>query len=285
MPFLLSPSGHGRDVSDRFLELLAREEAGEDVLPPSASAYTYLIVGGIFTEHYPGYMVVPFARMARGQFDARRVPIDTEGSVEANAEVVRDTALAAFRETGRRVVLIGHSKGGVDVTTAVALYPELLPLVHAVVTMAAPYHGSQLVDDVVNSRMFASMAGGVIEGLLDGDPQALFALSTAARGAFVAAHPYPESVPTVSLAASSDAEPEAPLRPLVEWLLSTGHQPNDGLVSAVHAYVPGADLVHVGDIDHAEAAFSWFSGPGAHDPGAILAAMLTLALERAARLT
>lgn len=277
------PTGDGKDVTARFLDLLAREEAGEDVIPTEANAYVHLVVGGIFTEHYPGYMDVPMARLAAAGIDGRRVLIDTEGSVEDNARVIRDTALAAHAETGRSVILVGHSKGGVDVTSALALFPELSPVVYAVVTMAAPYHGSQLVQDVVDSPTFTDLAEGVIADLLGGDPQSLFALAFAPRAAFIAAHPYPSDIPTVCLAASSDAEPEAPLRPLVNWLMSTGHQPNDGLVSAVHAYVPGADLVCVGDIDHAEAAFDWFSGPGAHDPGAILAAMLTLALARADR--
>ncbi|HVY62425.1 MAG TPA: hypothetical protein VHF22_12270, partial [Planctomycetota bacterium] len=47
--------GAKRDVTDRFKQLDAAAAAGQDTLPADAKSYVYLNVGGLFTEHYPGY--------------------------------------------------------------------------------------------------------------------------------------------------------------------------------------------------------------------------------------
>ena len=40
--------------------------------------------------------------------------------------------------SGKQVVLLGHSKGGVDAAAALSLYPELKGHVRALITMQAP---------------------------------------------------------------------------------------------------------------------------------------------------
>jgi triacylglycerol lipase len=53
--------------------------------------------------------------------DVRKVAIDTDVGVAANAVVIRDVVLGVAKE-GKRCVVIGHSKGGVDATEAIAVY-------------------------------------------------------------------------------------------------------------------------------------------------------------------
>src|SRR3982750_2757309 len=44
------------DGTARFRELHEAAKAGRNTLPPDAKDYKYLMVGGLFTQHYPGYM-------------------------------------------------------------------------------------------------------------------------------------------------------------------------------------------------------------------------------------
>src|SRR5436190_1820816 len=86
-----------RDVTDRFRRLNAASAAGDRTLPAEAKDHVYLEVGGLFTEHYPGYMHDNEKRMKDLGLDSRRVPVDTDASVEANAKVVRDAILEASK--------------------------------------------------------------------------------------------------------------------------------------------------------------------------------------------
>ena len=63
-----------------------------------------------------------------------------------NAKQIRDAILEASND-GKQVVLVGQSKGGVDITAALALYPEFKPHVRAVVSMQAPYGGTPIASD------------------------------------------------------------------------------------------------------------------------------------------
>src|SRR5207249_765406 len=77
-------------------------------------------------------------------------------SVATNAKQIRDAILAASKD-GKPVVLLGHSKGGVDITAALALYPELKPHIRAVVAAQTPYGGSPVANDVVHDPGFNAL--------------------------------------------------------------------------------------------------------------------------------
>ncbi len=276
-------TGNGEDVSNRFGDLLGRAEKGENVLPKNAGEFIYLQVGGIFTEHYPGYMAGNNERLQKSGVEAQQVPIDTDAGVTENAKAIRDYVLAATKKAGKKAVLTGHSKGGVDIGAAMSLYPELKAAVHAVVSMNAPIKGSQIAQDFKDNSLGDKAASGVIKNVFRGDPEALRDLTYERREAFNTAHPYPQDVSTVSMAGSSDNEHSSGMMPLVAHIRAQAGKPSDGMVAPSDAVLPGSDVVRVNDIDHAEGAMKGMSGVGAHDPGSIQLAMVTLALERAER--
>jgi hypothetical protein len=123
--------GARADRSKEYRAAADGAKAGTNQLPPDAKEYIYLVVPGLFTEHYPGYMKDNMARMKKLGLDARMVEIDTDASVEDNAKVIRDTIKKIAEAEGKEVVIIGHSKGGVDTTAAMAQYPELYEHVRA----------------------------------------------------------------------------------------------------------------------------------------------------------
>ena len=111
-------------------------------------------VGGIFTDYYPRYLVGNLQylnTMAKLLPNVRVIGINSVATVEDNARVIRDAVLqeALTQNFSRRIVLIGHSKGGVDITAAIALYPELHSLVHCVILMQTPYAGSLILTGMI----------------------------------------------------------------------------------------------------------------------------------------
>lgn len=278
----LSPAarfGAARDRTLRFSVLAARAAAGEPVLPDHAQDLHYLTVPGLFTERYPGYMRAKFGRMGQLGLDHALAPVDTDASIETNAAVLRDTLLGT--DPGRPVVLLGHSKGGVDIAAALALFPELQDRVHAVITLQAPYRGTPIGDLVADRTVLSWAARFIVEGAFQGEAAALTGLGLRAREAFIANHPWPEHVPAVCFASSLRSWSTALRVPDV--VLAQSHGPTDGLVPLAHAVLPGADAVFLRDVDHGGPVLPRPLGSCAHlDPGDVTTALIALALERAA---
>lgn len=193
----------GSDVSVRYNQLYAKAKTGKLRLPSDAKEYTYLLVGGLFTNQYPGYMGSNQKVLKQAGLRVQKVAIDTAAGVATNAGQIRDAVLAATAQGGQ-VVLIGQSKGGVDISAALALYPDLAAKVRSVITIQAPYGGTPIASDIQTCAELKPVVEGFV-GLLNGDQHALTDLSYEAREAFVQAHPYPARVPTVCLASARDS--------------------------------------------------------------------------------
>lgn len=271
------PHGAARDRSLRFTVLANRAREGADILPPDARDPVYLTVPGLFTERYPAYMADKFARMAALGLDHHMVPIDTDDDIAPNAAVVQQTVLE-HTAAGRRAVLLGHSKGGVDIAAALAFYPELQPRVRAVVTLQAPWLGTPIADLVDDQAVLSWAHRFIVEGAFDGSVEALRSLRMDTRAAFVARHPWPAAVPAVSFA--SMLQSWRTLLAVPDALLTRDHGPTDGFVPVAYAIVPGSDAVIARDVDHAGPVLPRPIGRCAHlCPGDMTVALLALALE------
>lgn len=266
-----------RDVTANFKDLYAAARADKPVLPKEARDHVYLTIRGYTGDNVPGYMQENREGLARRGLDVREIDVDTEKTVTANAKVVRDAVLRAVKETGKKVVLIGHSKGGMDLTAAVALYPELKPHVRAAVTMQSPYGGVPVATDVMDQPLLHSVAGNAIDWVLRGDRKSLADFSYAQRKAFVRAHPWPTDIPTVSLATSSSSQFNG-LTPVINWYRLRYGEKTDGVVSTRDSIVPGSNVVRLDNLDHLNSVMSGFPGRANYDPKALTEALVALAL-------
>ncbi len=265
------------DVTADFQALHAATRAGESPLPKNAGDFVYLMVPGLFTEHYPGYLGDNLERLAERGLDARKVDIDTDASVATNAKGVKKAILEAAK-SGKQVVLIGHSKGGVDMSAALSLYPELKPHVRAAIAMQSPIGGTPIATDIQSCKELRPLVDRMIQGLFDGDPRALADLSYGARQAFLKDHPYPTDVPTISLATSS-AEPLSLTAGAAAYVQHRYGEKCDGLVPVKDAIIPGSRVVQLDDLDHSGPAMR---GPAAlckYRPADITEALIALALK------
>ncbi len=266
-----------RDVTPRFREVLARVDEDEPVLPAEAKRHLYLLVKGMLGDELPGYLEDNLRRLEHRGLEAREVPVDTEGRLTDNVEVVRD-ALQDAAYFGRTVVLVGHSKGGVEVLSTLALYPELRQHVRAVVTLQAPYGGSVIANDVSTTPTLRRLLDVAFPTLFQGNAASVDDLSYARRQEFIRRHPYPRDVPTVSLATSRLSR-RSIMRPLCTYVKERYGWACDGLVNAVDAEVPGSRVVRLDDMDHAEGALTGLPGFSNYYPGDITEAMVALALD------
>lgn len=237
----------------------------------------YVLVPGLFTEHHPGYMNENEQRLKDLGLSTRRAPIDTDASVAANAKVVRDTVLQAAKD-GKQVVLLGHSKGGVDAAAAMSLYPELKDHVRGVIAMQAPYGGTPVAQDIETCEKLAPVANSLITSLFKGDPKSLADLSYDSRERFLSDHPYPSEVPTLSLASASSSLLSLTAKSAGYMKLRYGID-SDGLVPKADAQIPGARVVLMDGLDHAPPCMSG-PAPARNSPGDLTEGLVRLLFQQ-----
>jgi triacylglycerol lipase len=75
---------------------------------------------------------------------AKIISVDTQATTLSNAKRIRDAVL----KVGKPVVLIGHSKGGIDSAAALSIYPDLRTKVRGLICMQSPFAGSPIATDL-----------------------------------------------------------------------------------------------------------------------------------------
>ncbi|MDY7226744.1 lipase [Hyalangium rubrum] len=265
------------DATARYRELYAEVRKGRPVLPMEARRHVYLLVKGLLGEELFGYLEGNQQRLERRGLETREVQVDTEASLAANIEVVRN-ALEDAAFFGRSVVLVGHSKGAVESLAALSMYPQLRRVVRAVVSIQAPYGGSPIAHDVMASPELRRVMDIAVPLLFYGVSKSIDDLSYPQRMEFVRRYPYPVEIPTVSLATWRDSK-RSMLWPVARYMRERYGLANDGLVAAVDAEIPGSRVVRLDDMDHAEAAMAGLPGLANYRPGDITEAAVALALE------
>ncbi|MEJ2604965.1 MAG: hypothetical protein P8172_17110 [Gammaproteobacteria bacterium] len=240
---------------DRLLWRLADEPA--PALPfPAAPALDpdlrVFVVGGAFSDCF-GEASVAFgsalsALRAAGHH-AISVPISSRSSAGLNADRIADTLVAAELDTTDRVVLVGYSKGGVDILRFLADFPSLASAVDAVVNVSCPVRGSRVADR--GSWLYDTLLSGAFAARCDpGDGGVVDSLRTEVRQAWLAEHAVPSHVRFYTLSAFTTREHMA--RGLVSsWrALAADGWRNDGQVTLEEGLLPGSTLLGYANTDH-----------------------------------
>lgn len=266
-----------RDITGDFRQTYEATRIGANVLPDEAKDYVYLTVDGLTGENWPGYMEANREGLRDRGLDVREIKVDTEASTLTNAETIRK-AIESVGAEGKQVVLIGHSKGGVDISAALALHPELKQDVRAVVTMQSPYGGAPLATDLLSNGATKWGVDFLAKHIFKGDPDTVRDLTYAYRQQFIADHPYPTDIPTVSLATSSDSQLSLVAAPNNYARLRYGEK-TDGLVSPRDGWIPGANVVKLDDLDHVNSTMPNIPQLSNWEPGDLTVALVAMALK------
>jgi len=237
-----------------------------------AAAPAFLFVRGLYGEHYPCYQwdaVEHFRR--RGAIARLSAAARGAGTTAANAAALCDEILAFADELGvdgagnqRRVVLVGHSKGGVDACAALALYEHrLADVVLGVVTVQSPYGGSPIASDLTANKTLRGVTSRALETLLRA-PRGegartllppLLDVTYENRVAFLEHHPLPDRFPCVSFHTRTSSN-NSVLAVTAAYARKSYGEENDGLVCRVDAEVPGCVAVRWrAEFDHADGAY------------------------------
>ncbi|NBD11683.1 MULTISPECIES: alpha/beta fold hydrolase [Corallococcus] len=266
-----------RDATPEFQKLNQAVRAGQNVLPPEAKDCVFLAVGGLLSEAAPKELYFDKnldALKAQG-LQVGRVPVDTDMGVEHNAAIVRQAVLEAAKN-GKQVVLMGHSKGGLDSAAALAMYPELKDHVRALVTIQSPYGGSPMAQDLLDNPLVRYGVGGAIEAL-GGSIQAGEDLTYDSRKKFLAEHPMPAGIPAVCMA-STTANPTSPLFAAEEYMQQRYGVKSDGLVLPQDAFIPGSKSVTLQGLDHLDSTGTTLNPFKPYHPEDLTLSLVAMAL-------
>lgn len=246
--------GHA-EVCENFLLRLSDEPASDGMprpLPNKNPRYRILVVPGFLNECFAD-IALPFEDAMKSLnnhgFNIDEMIVSGGSSSDSNALYIAKTIENLKLGEDEKLVLIGHSKGAVDILHFLVKYPETSRHVAAVVSVAGAINGSPLTAKFAD--IYADLAQNFLSGRCDtGDDSAINSLQPAVRMSWLAANPLPESVRYFSVAAFTH-------RDHINTLLKTGYDHlrvygprNDGLLLISDQLIPGGTLLGYANADH-----------------------------------
>ncbi|XP_021280128.1 uncharacterized protein LOC110413589 isoform X2 [Herrania umbratica] len=199
------------DGTEGFTEILDNIRHGLHKLP---SSMVYLLVPGLFSNHGPLYFVSTKTSFSKMGLTCHIAKIHSEASVEKNAREIKDYIEEIYWGSKKRVLLLGHSKGGVDAAAALSIYwSDLKDKVAGLALAQSPYGGSPIASDIlrqgqlgdyVNLRKLMEI---LICKVIKGDMQALEDLTYERRKEFLKKHHLPRELPVVSFHTEAGISP------------------------------------------------------------------------------
>lgn len=218
--------GDGGAAVDAFVERdsgAARDDGGPetDAGAPLGAPYPVVLAHGFFGfEELGGSFLTYFYGVkddlaAMGETNVFTPAVDPFNDSETRGEELAAAVRSILAETGHaKVVLVGHSQGGLDARYVASTMPEQ---VAAVVTIATPHHGSPtnaILDAATENEDLREWLDGLVRivgrPLWDaaGEETSFFAaldqLSAEGAAAFNAAHPDQPGVDYFSIGGRSD---------------------------------------------------------------------------------
>jgi pimeloyl-ACP methyl ester carboxylesterase len=245
----------GDPTCDRWLWRLSDEPAGGPDRPvPQASPehLDVLLVTGAFSECV-GEASRPYsagaARLRAAGARVRTIVVGGRSGTGHNARQIAEALEASPIDGERKVILIGYSKGGLDILRFLVDFPDLAARVDAVVGVASPLFGTPLAD--LAEPAYAALVAKLPYGKCPpGDGDVMSSLTPKAATQWLEANPLPVGVRFYSLAAFTTREHVArALAPFWKHLGGTEVR-NDGQVVATDAIIPGSTLLGYANADH-----------------------------------
>ncbi len=201
----------------------------------------------------PEYFGRQIAYLRGRGLDCRLVDIESETSIYANARKV----IKEIEQAPGKVLIVGHSKGGLDTLEALLKRPDLRRKVHAVIAVQSPFFGSP-VADLMLSGPTLSVPSSLLLDMLGGSRQSLRNLSVKYRRGYhrereAEIRKLTAQVPFYSYSTWKDDSFLPYLDTVFEgfrdYMLGLGLK-NDGLVPAESAVLPGSRYVYLSGTDH-----------------------------------
>nr|GMC58841.1 Chitinase-like protein [Ipomoea batatas] len=198
------------DGSARFSELLQEIRNGNHMLP---DCFVYLLIPGLFSNLGPLYFVTTKKFFSKMGLACHIAKIQSEASVEKNAWELKQYIEELYWGSGKCVMLLGHSKGGIDAAAALSIYwHDLKDKVAGLAFVQSPYGGSPVASDILREGQIADketrrIMEFIVCKIFKGDMQALDDLTYEKRKEFVKNHTLPSDIPLVSFHSEARVAP------------------------------------------------------------------------------
>lgn len=210
-----------------------------------------VFVPGMFND-CASIVALPFEtavpRLRSLGYQAEILSVSGRSSSSFNAARIAEF-VSQLAAADRRLVLVGHSKGAVDILEFMVAYPDLASRVGAVVSVAGAINGSPLAD-MAGDLYQRSFKDATLPGCAPGDGGAFTSLQPAQRLNWLIANRLPQSAKYFSLVAFTRSDAVAgPLRPFAAALAEIDPR-NDGQLLFYDQVIPGATLLGYANADH-----------------------------------
>ena len=242
-------------VCDNFLLRFNDEPLPDEItrpVPNLSSRYRVMVVPG-FLNDCAGSTALPFEDAIPSLSDRgckiEALVVSGRSSSDANAAHIAEAIHNLDLGKDEKLVLVGHSKGAVDILHCLVNFPQAVRHVAAVVSVAGAINGSPLAAKM--KTIYNGLVWKWLPAECDtGDDGAINSLRPAIRLNWMAANPLPKSVRYFSLASVTNHNH-------VNTLLRTGYEllwiyspRNDGLLLSVDQLIPGGTLLGYANADH-----------------------------------
>ena len=222
-------------------------------LGPSQSELTFVGVlglGGNCLQNYLAPEITLPERMAVHGIRLTGIEVNGLSSSHENAATIRRAILEREDLQGPGgLVLLGYSKGIVDILEAIVTYPEIRSYVRAVVTVAGAVGGSHFADEAPAwlVKVFELAPGSECE---EGDLGALESLKPGVRQRWLAEHPLPDTIRYYSVVAFPTPDRVSNGLERSYERLSQIDPRNDSQLLFYDQIIPGSRLLGFMNADH-----------------------------------
>lgn len=192
---------------------------------------------------------LPTAALHTLGYDTQLFNVEGLSTSERNAALIAEAIRDNLKgEDQRPFIVFGYSKGAADMLVALERYPDIVPHVAAMVTVAGAVGGSPAANHVSELTM-ASLRKSPFGDCSGSDGHVLESLEPKQRHAWIADH-LPLSVPHYALITAPEPERVSQALRSSYKLLGAVHPINDGALLHWDQLLPGATLLGYANADH-----------------------------------
>ena len=252
---------HGQDLPDyrscdTALTRVGKEPepTGHDVpLGVSRQNFLLAVVPGFGWECFEGWLEIDHSaphHVAQFGYEVIQLNVDGLSGTENNARQISDQiAKLSPEQAAKPLILLGYSKGAVDILQAIVDYPELAEKVVAVVAAAGAVGGSALANGAKQSQ--ANILTMIPKSdCSEGDGGAVAAMRPATRKKWLAENTLPKHISYYSVATFPDPDNiSSALKPSYKSLGEIDAR-NDGQLLFYNQLIPTSTLVAYVNADH-----------------------------------
>ncbi len=221
-------------------------------LGPPRLAIRIVFVGGLASECVSNLVpLLPYAfrHVQELGYPIEELSVPGLGSSNYNGRLVARHILAMDLREDEKLVLIGYSKGAVDILEGFAGSPSAARRVAAVVSIAGAINGSPLIETAPR-QLLGTLRQIPVEGCRIGDGQGIDSLQRDYRLRWMAENPLPEAVRFYSLAAFAErGSISLAMRPNYDRLSQVDPR-NDGQLIYYDQVIPKGALLGYANADH-----------------------------------